>query len=268
MSPVRWVRVPDWADIPGLVHGFCGRRGGVSSGPYADLNLSYRVGDDPHAVRVNWARVKASIGPDIKCVTMHQVHGAEIAVVRGADDPVGDVDALVSDSPGLGLCVLTADCVPILLVAEAVGCVAAVHAGWRGTLAGLVTRVVGSMAARCGGDPTRLRAALGPAIGGCCYEVDEAIVASLEARWGLMPAAVHRRSERPAKAHLDLRAVNRALLVAAGVPADRVVSVGPCTRCTPGEYFSHRGSGTNGATGRQASIVGWQNALGSSLRFC
>ncbi len=268
MGPVPLLRVPDWVDVPGLVHGFCGRRGGVSAGPYADLNLSYRVGDDPQAVRANWAHLRASIGPDLQCVTMHQVHGAEIAVVNRPGDPVGDVDALVSDTPGLGLCVLTADCVPILLVAEAEGLVAAVHAGWRGTLAGLVTRVVARMAACWGGDPARLRAALGPAIGGCCYEVDDAIAASFGARWGRMPAAVRRRREQPTKAHLDLRAANRALLIAAGVPSERVASVGPCTRCTPSEYFSHRGSGADGVTGRQASIVGWQNALGRWPRFC
>src|SRR5512143_3128002 len=174
MGPVPLLRVPDWADIPGLIHGFCGRRGGVSAAPYADLNLSYRVGDDPQAVRANWVRLRATIGPDIQCVTMHQVHGAEIAGVNGANDPVGDVDALVSGARGLGLCVLTADCVPILLVAESERLVAAVHAGWRGTLAGLVAGVVARLAAQSGGGAARLRAALGPAIGGCCYEVDAA----------------------------------------------------------------------------------------------
>ena len=267
-GPVPLLRVPGWTDIPGLVHGFGGRRGGVSTGPYADLNLSYRVGDDPQAVRANWGRLRTTIGPDMQCVTMHQVHGAEIAVVSAADEPIGDVDALVSGVPGLGLCVLTADCVPILLVAESERLVAAVHAGWRGTLAGLVTRVVAWLGDRCGGGAARLRAALGPAIGGCCYEVDDAIATSVESRWGRMPAAIRRHGARPAKAHLDLRAANRALLTAAGVPAERVACIGPCTRCTPSEYFSHRGSGVGGSTGRQASVVGWENPLGRSARFC
>ena len=248
--------VPAWEKtIPGLLHGFLGRGGGVSVAVFAELNLSVRVGDADGAVRENWRRVRHMVGDEMQVATMRQVHGAEVATVSPAASDAGEADALVAQEPGVVLSVLTADCVPLLLVAPREHVVAAVHAGWRGTLGGVAVRTIEHLTTRFGVDPAGLYAALGPAIGSCCFEVDREIAESMQARWGDVPDAVL-PGKHKAKAYLDLRRANAALLTRAGVSVDRIVSVGPCTRCATHQYFSHRAAG--GTTGRQLSFIGWR----------
>src|SRR5262249_3889875 len=154
------------------------------------------------------------------------------------------------------------DCVPLLLVAPRHHLVAAVHAGWRGTLAGIAGRTLRYLHEQCGVTPDAVQAALGPAIGGCCYEVDAGVADALEGQGGGMPHAVRRRTAAhvpSAKATVDLRQINRVQLCAAGVPAGAIVDIGPCTRCAVTEYFSHRGATQAGTTtGRQLSFIGWK----------
>jgi len=158
---------------------------------------------------------------------------------------------VMSGLAGLGLAVLTADCVPLLGVAPARGTVMAVHAGWRGSLAGAAVEALAAARQAFGIAPGEWFLALGPSIGGCCYEVEAAIGQRFVDRWGAMPDAW-----QPAGAHgqLDLRRANTAILVGQGVPASQIVAVGPCTACASQEYFSHRRSG--GQAGRQLSIIG------------
>ncbi len=250
------LRVPGWDAIPDLAHGFCGRRGGVSRGAFAELNLSLRVGDAPEAVQENWRRMTVA-GDGLRFVTMAQVHGTRVVAVEDATTDAGEADAMATRAAGLLLSVLTADCVPILLVAPAHHVMAAVHAGWRGTVGGIAARTVLHLERRFGVGPEAISAALGPAIGGCCYEIDGQIVDELERRWGAMPTAIHRT--RGTKPLLDLRRANATLLARAGVPTARITSVGPCTRCAAADYFSHRAaiSVAGHATGRQLSFIGW-----------
>jgi hypothetical protein len=158
----------------------------------------------------------------------------------------------MTETAGLGLAVLTADCVPILMVAVERRVAIAVHAGWRGTLEGVARAAVESARAAFGLRPEDLWVALGPAIGACCYEVEAEIGASLESRWGAMPEAWSRAG---GKGRLELRRANRQILASAGVPVGQIADVGPCTACAFEEFFSHRRSG--GLTGRQISLVGW-----------
>jgi len=246
-------RVPAWDAIPNLAHGFLGRRGGVSSGPFAELNLSERVGDRAPAVRENWRRATAEAG-GMRRALMLQVHGDRVVTVDAAATDAGEADAMVTSALTTALGVLTADCVPILLVAPRHHVVAAVHAGWRGTLAGVAQRAVQHIAQAFGTPVTEVRAALGPAIGGCCYEVDRGIADALEHAWGPIPDAVRRRTGH--KATLDLRRANAAILQRAGVRPTDIVSVGPCTRCAASAYFSYRAA--KGPTGRQWSFIGWR----------
>jgi len=256
------LHVPGWERIPGLVAGFCGRRGGVSRGSFAALNLSSRVGDDPAAVRENWSRVGAAAEEGMQFVRMHQVHGDVIAHVDDAAATIGDADAMATGVSMAALCVLTADCVPLLMVAPQHHVVAAVHAGWRGTLAGIAARTLQHLQQTFGIPPAAVQVALGPAIGGCCYEVDASVAQALERRWGAMSVAVRHAGAAgvpPGKATVDLRQVNRTQLTTAGVPPDAVIDVGPCTRCAADEYFSHREATRHGATtGRQVSFIGWR----------
>jgi polyphenol oxidase len=249
--------VPGWDRIPGLVAGFCGRRGGVSRKPFAELNLSARVGDDPAALQQNWQRLAATTGTALRFVTMQQVHGTDIATVEDPLRPVGEADAMVGRLRSVALCVLTADCVPLLFVAPRHHLVGAVHAGWRGTLAGIAGRTLRHLHEFGGVEPAAVHVALGPAIGGCCYEVDAGVAEALEQRWGAMPVAI-RRGAVTGKATVDLRQVNRTQLLAAGVPSAAIVDVGPCTRCAVSDYFSYRAASQAGTTtGRQASFIGW-----------
>lgn len=246
------LRVDAWAGIAALEHGFFGRRGGVSEGPFASLNVSAVVGDAPAAVTANWQRITQA-APGLRVVRMRQVHGTRIVHVTEPDAAVGEADGLLATRAGIGLAVLTADCVPLLGVAPAHGAVLAVHAGWRGSLAGIAALALEQAHAALGIPPDAWQLALGPAIGGCCYEVEAEIGARFVDRWGALPDVW-----QPAGRHgqLDLRAANRAILLSAGARPEAIATVGPCTRCAAEDFFSHRAAG--GQAGRQVSLIGFR----------
>lgn len=245
------LRVEAWAARRDLVHGFFGRAGGISSEPWSSLNVSSVVGDDPLAVEENWHRVRATLR-GLPVVRMQQVHGNRVVHVRVADQDVGEADGLLTEKPGLALAVLTADCVPIFMIAPEQQVAMALHAGWRGTAAGVVRAGVDLAERELGIAPDEWQAALGPSIGGCCYEVGPEVLSAIEERWGPMPSAWQERNGRP---RLDLRKANRLILAAIGVPDDRIHDVGPCTSCARADYFSHRAE--SGRAGRQISAVSW-----------
>jgi len=221
------------------------RRGGVSAPPYDSFNLGGHVGDDPAAVSANRGRVARELGvAEDRLVWMTQVHGTGVAVVDGPQaGPVPDVDALVTATPGLVLCVLVADCVPVLLTDPAAGVVAAVHAGREGVRQGVVPAALAAMA-RLGARPENVTALLGPAVCGACYEVPAAMRA--EVARVTPAAAVRTRKGTPG---LELRAGLDELLRKAGVP--EVVHDPRCT-VEDRRLFSHR---RDGVTGRQAGLV-------------
>ena len=253
-------RVPGWEAQPGLRHGFLGRTGGHSRGAFAGLNVSFNVGDDPQAVKDNYCAVKGAVGmAGTRLVTMRQRHGDHVIDVAEPCKDAGEGDAMVTDAPGVYLGVLTADCVPVLCWARTPGrrLAAVIHAGWRGTLAGVAAKTVRHIENRYGTAPRDLWCAVGPAIGGCCYEIGPDVSEPLIGTWGdKAEAALERREGRT---WLDLRRLNAALLAAAGVPAQRIAAAGPCTACHPAEFFSYRreAAAGDGATGRQASFIGW-----------
>jgi polyphenol oxidase len=184
-------------------------------------------------------------------VEAQQIHGAQTAVVgpRDAGRIIPGVDALLTDSPDVWVAVHTADCVAVLLLDPARPAVAAVHAGWRGVAAGVIPSAVAGLREAFGTDPARCVAALGPAIGPCCYEVDGPVAGAMEgAPW--WPNASEPGA--PGKWYLDLREAIRAQLIAAGVPPRHVDAIPGCTRCQPDLYFSYR---RERATGRMAACV-------------
>jgi polyphenol oxidase len=221
------------------------RRGGRSASPWDTFNLGTHVGDDPVAVAANRERLAREIGvPAERLVWMTQVHGAAVTVVDGPrETPVPDTDALVTTTPGLVLCVLVADCVPVLLGDPRAGVVAAVHAGREGVRRRVVTTALAQMV-RLGARPADVSALLGPAVCGACYEVPPAMQAEV-AR--VAPAAAVRTRE--GTTGLDLRAGIAESLTRAGV--GQVVHDPRCT-VEDGFLFSHR---RDGVTGRQAGLV-------------
>jgi YfiH family protein len=219
------------------------RDGGVSRGPYASFNLGDHVGDDPAAVAANRARVVEVTGVDA-VVWMDQTHSTNVRVVDGPGaGPVPDCDGLVTATPGLGVAVLTADCVPVLLADPRAGVVGAVHAGRRGAAAGIATAAVAAMEG-LGADRGRIEVLLGPAICGRCYEVPAAMRDEVEAT--LPGSACVTRDGTPG---IDLHAGLRAQLAAAGVGA--VAADTRCTREDPALYSYRR----DPTTGRLAGLI-------------
>jgi YfiH family protein len=252
---INYITVPQWQQHIGLLHGFMGRRGGKSVGPYAGLNVSYRVGDDPKVVSQNVCDMKLAVGiHDAKIVTMRQVHGDNIVEVKDKSlKEAGEADGMITGEPNVYLGVLTADCVPILFVAPKQRLVAAVHAGWRGTLAGIAEKTVRLFQNEYGVFAADLEVALGPSIGPCCYEVRENVAGPLMKKWGKVTTPSI--SVRDGKSFINLRRLNRDILRSAGVPGKQLYEVGPCASCAAEEFFSYRRAG--GETGRQISVIGW-----------
>lgn len=221
------------------------RAGGVSEPPYDSFNLGDHVGDDPVAVAANRARLAAAIGlAGDHVVWMNQVHSDRVAVVgEPRADPVDDVDALVTATPGLALAVVTADCVPVLLGDARAGVIGAAHAGRVGAADGVVLQTLKAMT-DLGAHPGDISALLGPAVSGPNYEVPDEMAAEVERRLPGSRTATGRGT--PA---LDLRAGLARQLIEAGVTA---VDIDP--RCTVADedLFSHR---RGAPTGRLASLI-------------
>jgi len=226
------------SDIDGLSHCVTSRHGGMSEVPYQSLNLGLHVGDDPARVIENRRRVCEALGVEFEQLTLgQQVHGDRVHVVGVSDagrgrerfeDGIPDSDGLIVREPGIAIGVFVADCAPMLLYDPDHRMAAAVHAGWRGTAAGIAGEAVRALEA-CGAQPKALIAGIGPAIGRCCYQVNEDVAEALgvaERREGMWYA--------------DLAEANRRQLVDAGVRQDCIELSGLCTACHAHEFYSER----------------------------
>ncbi|MEK0083458.1 peptidoglycan editing factor PgeF [Benzoatithermus flavus] len=204
--------------LPGVRHAFFTRRGGVSEGVWASLNVGLRSGDDPWRVARNRTLAAEALGvPAERLVTARQVHGTvALKVCRPWDNAAApEADALVTDRPGLLLGVLTADCGPLLLADPEAEVVGAAHAGWKGALAGVVEATVAAMI-ELGADPARITAALGPCIGRTSYEVGPEFVARF-AETDAASATFFTPAPGRVKALFDLKGYIGARLRRAGV---------------------------------------------------
>ncbi|MEW8958294.1 MAG: peptidoglycan editing factor PgeF [Moorella sp. (in: firmicutes)] len=239
---------------------FSGRSGGTSRPPYASLNLGLHVGDAPQAVLANRQRLARLLGlPLDNWVVGEQVHGNEVAVVsaldagRGAEElttALPGVDALVTAAPGLTLVAFYADCVPLYLVDPVRGGIGLAHAGWKGTVLRVGARLVAGLAA-LGGRPADFLAAVGPAVGLCCYQVDARVAAAVKASLPWAEDVLH--PEASDRYRLDLPRANYLELLAAGLRPENIAVAGLCTCCLSREFFSYRAA--RGATGRQAALL-------------
>jgi YfiH family protein len=242
-----------------FAHGFSTRAGGVSTAPFDTLNMGARWGDGLASVAENRRRLMRAIGVKGPLYVARQVHGTTVVRVRAGDDPAAlarvEADALFSADADVALGVFVADCIPALIVDARTGAVAAAHAGWRGTFAGVLPAVVRAMVDQLGARPDDLRVALGPAIGPCCFEVGAEVVTACEAALGATAAAaLVTPSPRgvAGKWHVDLKAANRVLLERAGVPPDAVDAAPDCTCHDGARFFSYR---RDRETGQQMGII-------------
>ena len=259
------VRFPHAPRDAAVVAGYTTRHGGVSAPPFAGLNCGYSAGDDGAAVSENRRRALTDLGLDPQALVVGgQVHGTRVAAVsatdrgRGACDPdtvLPGTDGLLTNVPALPLGVSTADCVPVFLYAPARGVVGVLHAGWRGTLRGILGAAVARLRETWQVSPAEVHVAFGPAIGACCYEIGEDVAAEATDH----PAtAAHLQAAGPGKWHLDLRGHLAAQATAAGIPAAQVHVVGPCTKCAPDQLYSYRAEGPR--SGRTLSVIALRDA--------
>lgn len=231
----------------GTAHGICSCDGGCSPPPFATLNLSYGVGDQPANVAANRHKVKLALGADF-LVSAGQVHGDQIFCAHdpGRDTEVQGYDALLTDRPGTGLLIQQADCQAVLLHDPQRKAIAAIHCGWRGNVSNIIATTIARMHEEYRSEPSALRALISPSLGPCCAEFRNFK--------NEFPSELHRFQVRPR--YFDLWRLSAAQLSAAGVLPANIETMGICTVCSPA-YFSYRRSKREGlpATGRNGSVI-------------
>lgn len=298
---LQLLEAPPLASLDWLVHGFSTRPGGASDlgdlggtgkahrdkaggsrqTPDRALNLGFTDWDSREQVAENRRAFFRAVGADhMRAVTLRQIHSDIVHRVDSPDNAAGDPpggDALFTRAPGCLLAIQTADCVPILLADTKQRAIAAIHAGWRGTVRRIAAKTLGRMQMEFGTHPQDVVAALGPSIGRCCYEVGEDVAREFHAQfpearqwfdgpfdplaagendpnwlpWLTMMPPGHQPP--PLRVHLDLIAANRAILAEAGVPPGQISSSGFCTACRTDLFFSYR---REGSTGRLMAAIG------------
>lgn len=269
------LQVRAFNDIPWLVHGFSTNVGGLSALKGKKiLNLGFTEWDDPKNVRANRRQFQSAIKADsLSLIALKQIHSDIVCDFNSVPKETRSGDAAMSTTPNLLLGIQTADCVPILLVDPKKRATAAVHAGWRGTLSRIVEKTIGRMKMQYGTQPSDLHAAIGPAIGGCCYEVGTEVAAAFhsqfaqapdwfdELRTGDEPNSLQWLNQfppghqpPPKNVRLDLRKANRSQLLDAGVRAKNIYVNDLCTACRPDLLFSYRKDGSE--SGRMMATIG------------
>jgi len=278
---IRILQASALAKLPWIVHGFSTKPGGVSTQDTEKvLNLGFTEWDTKENVLENRRRFQSALGAsNLKLISLRQIHSDVIHLFDTAPAkpcqglPAAAGDASITNRPGLLLAVQTADCVPILLIDPKKRAVAAVHAGWRGTLARIVVKAIGQMQMQFQCNPADLLAAIGPSIGGCCYEVGTEVATQFlsqfaeapqwfdEFRTGDEPNPVQwlnmmppGHQPPPKNVLLDLRKANRAQLLGAGLRAPNIFVSDLCTACRRDLLFSYRKEGPQ--SGRVLSVIG------------
>jgi polyphenol oxidase len=271
---LKILQISALSKLPWLIHAFSTRPGGVSPlNNEKALNLGFTGWDTRENVLENRRRFQTAAGAkDLPLVTLKQFHSD---VIHLFDSPTAEPcrgDASITDRPGLLLAVQTADCVPILLVDPKKRAIAAIHAGWRGTLARIAAKTIGKMQMHFGTNPRNLLAAIGPSIGPCCYEVGTEVATQFlsqfpdaptyfdEFRTGDEPNPIQwlnmappGHQPPPKGVRLDLRKANRSQLLAAGLRSQNIHTVDLCTACRPDLLFSYRKEGP--MSGRLMSVI-------------
>jgi YfiH family protein len=251
-------------EAEGFTNAFSTRLGGVSPMPGNDLNLAGFHEDDAENIYENRRRFLKLFEGDWLLTGCWQVHGVDVRVVHSEDDArtkpgvLGDdqyCDALVSNTPHVLLAVKTADCVPILIGATSSRAFAAVHAGWRGTSASIVKQAIAKLQTEFGARPQDLRAAVGPAANGCCYEVGADVISVFKERFPDSNKLFTPTSDGHAR--IDLHQANREQLIEAGLSPDRIHTVPLCTMDRNELFFSYRREKQkHGRVGRLMSVIG------------
>jgi YfiH family protein len=284
-----YLQFHSYQQFPEVIHGIFTRKGGYSTGPYAGLNSLGTLKSDEHidtVIRNRQLAMQALAILDYPCVTLLNVHGAEVAIpdIRGnwrtdwayssfyqqpwQPESIHRADALITHEPGIALALSFADCAPILLYDPVEHILALVHGGWRGTARGIVLASVEAMTEHFGSQPSHIYAGIGPTIGSCCYEIPESVYQIFTGQLQFDDAPT--RPEYRKRVHeslacsrlqlsegeswrLNLSETNRNQLLMAGLLSEHIEMAGICTGCNTNRFFSHRRE--HGKTGRFPVIV-------------
>ncbi|MBB3109068.1 hypothetical protein FHS18_001120 [Paenibacillus phyllosphaerae] len=256
-------------DIEGLTAGFTGREGGVSAAPWTGLNCGLHVGDANEDVIRNRQLLVQALGWSFEAWTCaEQVHGNRVVQVTHADrgkgndsrqNAVAEADALMTNEEDVLLTSFYADCVPLYFVDPVKKAVALAHAGWKGTVQEIARMTVEAMAVAYGSDPADIHGAIGPSIGGCCYEVDETVLKRVEPLLEALNVEAAAQAEiivptTGGKATINLKEINRQIMIKAGILPTNIEITSWCTGCRTDLFFSHRME--QGKTGRMVSWIG------------
>ncbi|WP_103107662.1 peptidoglycan editing factor PgeF [Brevibacillus reuszeri] len=262
-----FLRLLEWESrFPGLLAGFTIRTGGESEQPYGSFNMGLHVGDDPGHVVSNRQKLAKEVDMPFSAWTCaDQVHGNQVCQVMAAgagkdslDDAIKATDGLFTGQKGVLLTSFYADCVPLYFLDPASGAVGLAHAGWKGTVARIAEEMVKSLQHHFHAKPEELLVAIGPSIGGCCYEVDDRIITQVQASAKEWEKAV--TASQNDRYMLDLRQLNTSILLESGIASEQIMTTDWCTSCRTDMFFSHRKeAGTAGTTGRMASFIGWKD---------
>ncbi len=281
-SRLKTLQAPALKQIPWLVHGFSTRSGGFTS-VYGrkTLNLGFTKDDSRDNVEKNRTRLLLSIGAadgrrPWPLVSLRQIHSDLIHVIQSPEPARLTGDGLITNAPGIALAVMTADCLPVLLVDRKNRAVGAFHAGWRGTVQRIAEKGLGIMHREFDTRPQDVLAAIGPGIHYCCYEVGEELREQFRSQFAYADDLFHEvkhfdlvhekypllfmnmrapgHGDQCIKLHLDLREANRRQLLDAGVPKNQITALDHCTSCDPSMFFSHRAE--KGRTGRMMAVIG------------
>lgn len=247
------------SSLGGVRHAFTMRHGGVSGVPFDSLNFADNRGDSAENLLENYRRLGEAVGFDAsRAIGCRQVHSDLVRVARAEDagrilwnERPYDADGLITNEVGLPLFAYGSDCCTITLYDPTARCIGAVHAGWRGTAGGIALKAAVNLMSYYGADPYTMRAAIGPAIGRCCFEVDRDVA---DAFYALLDPAVDERIERRGeKYHIDLKGINRLWLLRAGLDPSHIDVHPDCTKCHPERYWSHRAMGER--RGGMAAVI-------------
>lgn len=260
---VTFLTYPAFEKLPGFVHGFSTRLGGVSEGIYSSMNLSFTRGDKEEAVRENYRRISSALGFEPEdIVTSDQTHTANVRVITEEDRGNGitrprlyrDVDGMVTNVPGLVLATFYADCVPLYFIDPVHKAVGLSHSGWRGTAAGIGQETVKSMQENYGSRPEDIYGAIGPSICQECYEVSEDVILEFQKNFSeeTWPSLFYQKEN--GKYQLNLWEANRQVFLRSGILPEHISMPGICTCCNPEFLFSHRAS--KGKRGNLAAFLG------------
>jgi YfiH family protein len=239
--------------IPNLRHGFSTRRGGFPHSYENLCSMGHSSWDDSERVSENRRRFLAALDfADAPLITLHQVHSNRVHIIENASDQWNGIegDALATGLENVALSVRVADCLPVLIADPVRNAIAAVHSGWRGTLAGILLQTIKEMEKKFGSDPSSLLVAIGPGIRSCCFEVGRDVAELFAEPY---PGCCS-PTDQFGKYHLDLPQILDTQLGLAGVKQEHCHDIGACTYCNPQEFFSYRAEGQS--AGRMMAVIG------------